>query len=130
MNSELEALERRLGELRPAPLPAPVRRNIANEMERKTSARRRLSWLFGHRAGFQVALAGALSLALVVSSRWLGRTARPVSEGNQVVLASSNALLPSLAFLEANFAATSQIGINAVPVPRSVSMLTNTQIQR
>jgi hypothetical protein len=38
--------------------------------------------------------------------------------------------LPSLAFLEARFAATSQIGVNAVPVPRSASMLTNTQIRR
>ena len=130
MNSELEALERRLSELRLARLPAPVRQNILHEMERRTSGHRRTFWLFGHRAGFQVALASALSLALVVSSHWLSHTTRPVSDGNQVMLASSNALLPSLAFLEANFEATSQIGINAVPVPRSASMLTNTQIQR
>ena len=128
MNSEFENLERRLGELRPTRLPAPVRQNILQEMERGT--RRPGSWLSIHRAGFQVTLASALSLALVVSSHWLSRAPHPSSDGNTTMLASSNALSPSLALLEANFAATSQIGFNAVPVPRSASMLTNTQIQR
>jgi hypothetical protein len=127
MNSELNDLERQLNELRPARLPERVRRNILREMERRTSV---TSWLFGHRAGFQVALASALSLALVVSSHWLSHAPRPTAKGNQMMLASSNTLLPSLAFLETNFAVTSQIGINAVPVPRSASMLTNTQIRR
>jgi hypothetical protein len=130
MNTELDALERQLSKLCPARLPAPVRQNILHEMEGTAGGHRRTSWLLGHRAGFQVALAGALSLALVVSSHWLSRAPRPTSDGNQTMLATNNALLPSLAFLEAKFAATSQIGLNAVPVPRSASMLTNTQIRR
>ena len=130
MNTELDALERQLNELRPSHLPAPVRREILREMAQNAGGHRRTFWLSAHRTGFQVALAGALSLALVVSSHWLSRAPRPTSEGNQTMLATNDALLPSLAFLEAKFAATSQIGINAVPIPRSVSMLTNTQIRR
>jgi hypothetical protein len=130
MNSELENLERQLSELRPAHLPTPVRRRILHEMECRTSRHRRLFWLFGHRAGFQVALASALSLALVAGSHWLARVPRPTASEDPTMLATNDALSLSLASLEARFAATSQIGINAVPVLRSASMLTNLEIRR
>ena len=130
MNTEVDALEHQLSNLRPARLPAPVRQNISLEMERPVRGHGPALWLFGHRAGLQVALAGALSLALVARWHWLPRSAHSVSDINQTALADSNALLPSLAFLEARFAATSQIGINTVSVLRSPSILTNTQIRR
>ena len=122
MNPEFNDLENQLRELRPARLPASVRQNILHEINRQ-----RTSWMAAHRAGFQVALAGALSVALLMSSHWLNRVPHPSSRPDPIMLATSNT---SLAFLEANFAVTSQIGINAVPVPRSASMLTNAQLQR
>jgi hypothetical protein len=130
MNTEFDALEHQLSSLRPARLPATVRQDISREMERPANRPGPALWLFGHRAGLQVALAGALSLALVARWHWLPRSARPVSDINQTALADSNALLPSLAFLEARIAVTSQIGVNTVSVLRSPSILTNTQIRR
>jgi len=130
MNSEFKDLEQQLSELRPARLPAPVRRNILQAMERRTARRRGASWLFAHRAGFQVALASALSLALVMSSHWMTRIQQPSVPTNEILLATSNALVPSLASLESCFGATSQIGINSVPIPRSALLLTNSQMQR
>ena len=130
MNTEFDALEHQLRSLRPARLPAPIRQDILHEMERPVSGHGPTLWLFGHRAGLQIALAGALSLALVARWHWPPPSPRPSSDVNQTGLADSNALLPSLAFLEAKFVATSQIGVNTVAVLRSPSILTNTEIRR
>ncbi|HUJ12085.1 MAG TPA: hypothetical protein VL171_18915 [Verrucomicrobiae bacterium] len=129
MNSEKD-LERQLNEMCPAHLPTSVRRNILNEMDGKLNGHRRTFWWSGHRAGLQVALAGALCVTLIVSSHWLSRTPRPRPQENPTILVTNSALLPSLALLESRFAAASQIGINAVPVPRSATLLTNIQIRR
>ena len=130
MNTEFDALEHQLSSLRPARLPAPARQGILHEMERPVSGHGSTFWPFGHRAGFQVALVGALSFALIAGWQWLSQSPRTASHANQTVLAGSNALLPSLAFLEAKLAATSSMGINTVAVLRSPSVLTNTQIRR
>jgi len=87
-------------------------------------------WQFGHRAGFQVALASALSLALLAGGYWLPRSTRPVSQVNTAAVVASNGLLPSLAFWETKLAAACPIGENTVAVLRSPSTLTNIQIRR
>ena len=131
MNTEFDALEHQLNSLRPVRLPAPARRGILHEMEQPVSGHgSTFFWPFGHRAGFQVALVGALSLALIAGWQWMAQYPRTASQVNQTALGGSNALLPSLAFLEAKLAATSSMGINTVAVLRSPSVLTNTQIRR
>jgi hypothetical protein len=130
MSTPFDALEQQLNSLRPARLPAPTRRHILREMEQPAAGYQSMSGLFGHRIGFQAALAGALSLALVVGWHWLPRTQRPASHVNQVTLAAGNGLFPSLVFWETKLAATSPIGANNVAVLRSPSMLTNLQIRR
>src|SRR5258708_6786468 len=65
MSTPFDSLEHQLNTLRPARLPAAARRSILHEMQRPVTGRGRAPWLFGHHAGFQVALASALSLALV-----------------------------------------------------------------
>ena len=75
-----------------------------------------------------MALAGALSVVVLVGSHWLPRSPRP--EIDQTSLVASNEWLSSLAFLEAKLAVSSPIYVNSVDVLHSTSMLTNTQIQR
>jgi len=87
-------------------------------------------WSFGRHAGVQVALAGALSLALVAGWNWLPRLSRATPGRDTVALADSTALLPSLASWETKLAATYPVGRNTVAVLRSPSILTNFQIQR
>jgi hypothetical protein len=129
MNTEFDILEQQLSQLRPARLPAPVRHRLLREMEQPLMGHESMSWLLGHRVGFEVALAGALFLALLVGWHWLPRSARPASHLNQTAAVTGDALMPSLAFLEARLAAAS-IGANTVAVLRSPSILTNTQILR
>lgn len=129
MNTEFDMLEHQLSHLRPARLPAPTRQRLLCEIEQPLRGHKSMSWLFGHRVGFEVALAGALFLALLVGWHWLPRTPRPVAHVNQTAAATGDALLPSLAFLEARLAAAS-IGANTVAVLCSPSILTNTQILR
>jgi len=130
MNKEFDPLEHQLGNLRPVLLPAPARQRILHEMQRPATGHGAIVSLLGHRAGFSVALAGALSLAVVVGLHWLPRSPRPASHVDQPALTASNALLPSLAFLEAKLAVVSPVGANCVAVLRSPSILTNTQIRR
>jgi hypothetical protein len=128
MNKEFDPLEHQLGNLRPARLPAPARQRILHEMQRPVTGHG--ATFLGYRTGFPVALAGALSLAVVVGLHWLPRSTRPASHADQPALTASNALLPSLAFLEAKLAVVSPVGANCVSVLRSPSILTNTQIRR
>jgi hypothetical protein len=130
MNTELDALEHQLGRLRPARLPAEARQRIRGEMQHPRHGRRTVLWLLGHRAGFPVALAGALSLAVAVGLWWLPRSPRPAPPVDQRALATSNALMPSLAFLEAKLAVVSPMGINTVAALCSPSVLTNVEIRR
>jgi len=130
MNMEFDALEHQLSNLRPARLSAPARQRILHEMQRPATRHGATFWPSGHRAGFQVALAGALSLAVVMGLHWLPLSPRPASRVDQPALAVSNALLPSLAFLEANLAVVSPMGVNTVAMLRSPSILTNTQTRR
>ena len=130
MSAPFDALEHQLSTLRPSRLPAPARRRILREMERPAAKHGPASWLTGPHAGFQVALAGALSLALVVGWHWLPRPSRAVSRATPVTLAASNALLPSLVSWETRLAAVTPIGENCVAVLRSPSILTNIQLQR
>ena len=126
MNSELDPLEQQLSHLRPMRLPSSARQGILHEMQRPVTRRGAAFWLSSHRAGFQGALAGALSVVVLVGSHWLPRSPRPESYADQPAFATSNAL----AFLEARLAAGSLIHINSVDELHSFSMLTNTQIQR
>ena len=130
MSTPFDALEHQLHSLRPSRLPAPARQRILHEMERQVRGHESVSRLFGHRTGFQVALAGALSLALVVAWHSLPWPPHPASRVNQVALAASNGLLPSLFSWEAKLASASPMGANTVAVLRSPSILTNGQIQR
>jgi len=130
MNKEFDPLEHQLSHLRPAHLPAPAQQHILHEIQHPVTGHGAIAWLLGHRAGFSVALAGAFSLAVVVGLHWLPRSTRPASHVDQPVFAASNALMPSLAFLEARLTAVSPIGANAVAALCSPSTLTNVQIQR
>jgi hypothetical protein len=130
MSTPFDALEQQLNSLRPARLPAPTRRHILRRMELPAVGHQSMHGLFRHRVGFQIALAGAFSLALVVGWHWLPGTERPASNGNQMTLVAGSGLFPSLVFWETKLAATSPIGANNVVVLRSPSMLTNLQIRR
>jgi len=125
MKTQFDMLEDRLSALRPSPLPTSTRRRIVRVMEQPTTGTKLMSRFFGHRAGLQVALAGALSLALLAGWNWLPRPAHSSRGGRTADLAASVALLPGLAW-GAELAA----GENTVSVLRSPSMLTNLQIRR
>jgi hypothetical protein len=127
MNKEFDPLEHRLSHLRPAHLPAPARQRILHEMQHPVTGHGVIVWLLGHRAGFSAALAGAFSLAVVVGLHSPPRSTHPASHVDQPVFAASNALSPSLAFLEERLTAVSPIGANAVAALCSPSMLTNVQ---
>ena len=130
MSTPLDALEQQMNALRPARLPATARRSILQEMQQPAAGHARAFWQFAHRTGFQVALAGALSLALLVGSPWLFRSLRPVSHDNPSMIVASNGLVPSLAFWETQLAAACPMGENTVAVLHSPSILTNVQIRR
>jgi hypothetical protein len=130
MSTQFDTLEHQLNTLRPARLPVTTRQSILHEMEQPPTGRRSAFWQFTHRAVFQVALAGAMSLALMVGWHWLSWSPRPTSGFDEPSMVSVNALLPSLAFLETQLAAVSPMGANAVAAPRSPSILTNIQIRR
>jgi hypothetical protein len=125
MKTPFDTLEERLSSLRPSPLPTSTRRRIVHEMEPLTTGTRSVSWLFGHHAGLQVALAGALSLALLAGWNWLPRPSHSSRGDGTADLTASVALLPGLAW-GTELAA----GENTVAVLRSPSMLTNLQIRR
>jgi hypothetical protein len=126
MRTQFDVLESQLNNLRPSPLPTATRRRILQEMDRPATGPRSMFWLFGHRAGFQIALAGALSLALVVGWNWLPRSSPATSRSDSAALTGSTAFLPSWASL----AAAWPMGENTVAVLRSPSTLTNIQIRR
>lgn len=131
MKTQFDMLESQLNSLRPSSLPAPTRQRILHEMERTASRPRSIFWLFGQHAGLPIALAGALSLALVVGWNWLPRSPRATSRGDTAALAGSTALLPPLASWENKLAAACpMMGENTVAVLRSPSILTNIQIRR
>jgi hypothetical protein len=130
MSTPFDTVEHQLNALRPARLPATTRQGILREMERPRTGHAPAFWGFAHRAGFQAALAGALSLALVVGWHGLPRNTRPTSNFDEPSMVSENALLPSLAFLETQLEAVSPMGANPVAVLCSPSMLTNIQIRR
>ena len=130
MSTPFDTLEHQLNTLRPARLPVTTRQSILHEMEQPLAGHRSASWRFAHRAVFQVALAGAVSLALMVGWPWLSWSPRPTSGFDEPSMVSVNALLPSLAFLETQLAAVSPMGANAAAGPRSPSILTNIQIRR
>ncbi len=130
MSTPFDALEHQLNTLRPARLPVATRRSILHEMERPTAGHRSASWQFIHRAGFQVALAGALSLTLMVGWHWLSWSPRPTSGFDEPSMVSVNALLPSLAFLETQLAEGASTGASTGDGLRSPSILTNIQIHR
>ena len=127
MNTEFDALEHQLSRLRPARLPAEARQCISHKMQHPSRRHRVASWLFGHRAGLEVALASVLSLAVVAGLRWFPQSPRDATEDHRTLVAS-NGLLPSLGFLEPGLSCP--MGVNAVPALCSQSMLTNVQIRR
>jgi hypothetical protein len=130
MKTQFDVLENQLHNLRPSPLPPPMRRRILHEMERPVTAPRTMVWVFGRHAGLQIALAGVLSLALAIGWNWLPRSSQATSGGDTAVLAGGTMLLPSLASWETELAAAYPVGINTVAVLRSPSILTNIQIRR
>ena len=130
MSTPFDTVEHQLNRLRPARLPATTRQGILHEMERPRTGHAPSFWHFANRAGFQVALAGALSLALVVGWPRLPSSTRSTSSFDEPSMVSENALLPSLAFLETQLEAVSPMGANPVAVLCSPSMLTNIQIRR
>ena len=130
MSTEFDRLEHQLNTLRPARLPATARQRILREMERPVTGSKLASWLFGHRAGFHVALAGALSLALLVGVSHLPRNASPSSGFDESSMVTINALLPSLVLGETQLAAASPVNANTEAGLRSLSILTNIQIRR
>lgn len=130
MSTPLDTLEQQLNTLRPSRLPATARQTILQEMQRPATGHGWTFWQFAHRTGFQVALAGALSLALLVGWPWLSRSLHPVANDNPTMVLASNGLVPSLAFWETELAAASPVGRNTVAVLRSPSILTNIQIRR
>jgi hypothetical protein len=130
MSTPFDRLEDQLNALSPSRLPAAARRSILQEMQRPVIRRGWVFWQFLHRTGFQVALAGALSLALLVGWPWLSRSPHPLSPVKPAVVMASNGLIPSLAYWETELAAASPVGRNTVAVLRSPSILTNLQIRR
>jgi hypothetical protein len=130
MSTPFDTLEDQLNTLRPARLPATARRSILQEMRRPVTGHGRAFWQFGHRTGFQAALAGALSLTLLVGGHWLSESLHSESHANPATLAASSGLVPSLALWETRLAAACPMGENTVAVLRSPSTLTNIQIRR
>jgi len=130
MSTPFDALEQRLNSLRPARLPAPTRQHIVHAMEHRRPGHPLTFGPCRHHVGIQIALAAALSLALIAGWQWRLRSQRAVSRGNPMTLAAGTGMFPSLAFWETQLAATSPIGANNVAVLRSPSMLTNLQIRR
>ncbi|MGO9245704.1 MAG: hypothetical protein ACLPT4_08095 [Verrucomicrobiia bacterium] len=131
MKTQFDMLESQLNSLRPSPLPTSTRRRILHEMERTVSRPKSIFWSFGQHAGLPIALAGALSLALVVGWNWFPRSSQATSRGDTVALANNAALLPSLTSWETKLAAACpMMGENTVAVLRSPSILTNIQIRR
>ena len=130
MNTPIDTLEQQLNALRPARLPATARQSILQEMQRPATGHGWAFWQFAHRTGFQVALAGALSLALLVGCPWLFRSLHPVTRGNPATIVASNGFAPALALWETKLAAACPMGENTVAVLRSPSILTNIQIRR
>jgi hypothetical protein len=128
MSRPFDTLEDQLNALRPSRLPAPARQSILCEMQQPATGHGWAFWQFAHRTGFRVALAGTLSLALLVGWPWLSRSLQPISHGNSATIVASNELLPSLTFWETELAAASPV--NTVAVLRSPSILTNIQIRR
>ena len=126
MNTPFDALEQQLHNLRPSRLPAPIRRRIVQELEQPVARHHSMPWSYSHRIGLPVALAGALSLALLAGSEWLPRSPRKAPPE----YAGRNAPIASLAFWESELVATSPIGANKVAVLCSPSMLTNLQLRR
>jgi hypothetical protein len=129
MSTPFDTLEHQLNALRPARLPATARQSILHEMQRPTG-HAWVFWQWAHRTGFQVAMAGALSLTLLVGWHWLSRSLHPGSHANPATVMASNALVPSLAYWETELAAACPMGENTVAVLRSPSILTNLQIRR
>ena len=127
MKTQFDVLESRLNGLRPTPLPPSTRRRIFSGMERPAAGSMSMFWRFAHHAGFQVALAGALSLALVVGWNWFPRSSRVTPGGDSAALADNT--LPSMASWT-KFAAACTLGENTVAVLHSPSILTNIQIRR
>jgi hypothetical protein len=130
MKTEFDMLENQLNALRPSPLPSSARRRILHEMERPARGSKSMLWSFGRHAGLQVALAGALSLALAVGWNWFPRSSRATHGGDTIALVDGTGFLPSLASWETDLAATYPVGRNAVAVLCSPSILTNTEIRR
>jgi hypothetical protein len=130
MSTSFDTLEQQLNALRPARMPATARRSILQEMQQPATGHARAFWQFAHRTGFQVTLAGALSLALLVGWPWFFRSLRPASRDNTATVVASSGLAPSLALWETKIAAACPMGENTVAVLRSPSILTNIQIRR
>ena len=130
MSTPIDTLEQQLNALRAARLPATARQSILHEMQRPVTGHGWALWQFAQRTGFQVALAGALSLTLVVGWQWLSRPLHPVSHANAATVVASSGLGPSLAYWESELAAACTRGENTVAVLRSPSILTNIQIRR
>ena len=130
MSTPFNTLEDQLNALRPARLSAKTRQSILHEMHRPVAGHGWAFWQFAHRTGFQVALAGALSLALLVGWPWLSGSLHPTSTVKPAMVVASNGLGQSLAYWETELAAASPVGRNTVAVLRSPSILTNLQIRR
>jgi len=130
MSAEFDSLEHQLNSLRPAHLPAATRGNILHEMERGRAGHRASSWQFIHRAGFQVALAGALSLTLMVGWQFVSWSPPPGSVFDKPSMVSENTLLPSLAFLEAQLTPVAPTSTSTAGGLRSPTILTNLQLRR
>src|SRR5271169_562323 len=130
MKTQFDVLEDQLNSLRPSPLPTSTRRRIFHEMERPATGLRSVVGVFGRHPGFQVALAGALALALVIGWNWSSRRSPSPFLDDTTALANNATLLPSLASWEIKLAATYPVGRNTVAVLRSPSILTNIQIRR
>jgi hypothetical protein len=120
MSTPFDTLEHQLHDLRPARLPATAHRSILHEMQRPVTGHGWAFWQFAHRTGFQVALAGALSLTLLLGWPWLSRSLRPATPPNTSTVVG----------WETRLAAVCPMGENTVAVLRSPSTLTNLQIRR
>ena len=94
-------------------------------MEQSPGRRRSILGEFWHGAAAPVAIAGVVTLALVVGWNWLPRPLLP-APGSQ---AKEPTASPLVAW-KAELAAVCPIGENTVAVLYSPSMLTNIQIRR
>jgi len=124
MNTEFDDVEQALGRMRPARLPAQARQGILREMDRPAAGHGAKFWLWHHRVGLGVALAGALSLAAMTGLYRLSLE-RAASRDEESAMAAANE--QPLATLEARLIAASQKGENTLAVLCSPSILTNFQ---